>query len=66
MHGFITDRFKYKGNRGTCKSTHYIRADALEQIVMAELRWLAAFLHDDEDTFAEMLAEKSNEDLVVI
>ncbi len=54
----------YKGNRGTCKSTHYIRADALEQIVMMELRWLAEFLCDDEDTFAEMLAEKSNEDAI--
>lgn len=54
----------YKGNRGTCKSTHYIRADALEQIVMIELRWLAEFLYDDEDTFAEMLAEKSNEDAI--
>ncbi len=54
----------YKGNRGTCKSTHYIRADALEQIVMMELRWLAQFLYDDKDTFAEMLAEKSNEDAI--
>lgn len=54
----------YKGNRGTCKSTHYIRADALEQIVMMELRWLSDFLYDDEDTFAEMLAEKSNEDAI--
>ena len=54
----------YKGNRGTCKSTHYIRADALEQIVMMELRWLAEFLYDDEDTFTEMLAEKSNEDAI--
>ena len=54
----------YKGNRGTCRSTHYIRADALEQIVMMELRWLAEFLYDDEDTFAAMLAEKSNEDAI--
>lgn len=54
----------YKGNRGTCRSTHYIRADALEQIVMMELKWLAEFLYDDEDTFAEMLAEKSNEDAI--
>ena len=54
----------YKGNRGTCRSTHYIRADALEQIVMMELRWLAEFLYDDEDAFAEMLAEKSNEDAI--
>lgn len=54
----------YKGNRGTCKSTHYIRADALEQIVMMELKWLAEFLYDDEDTFTEMLAEKSNEDAI--
>jgi len=31
---------------------------------MMELRWLAEFLYDDEDAFAEMLAEKSNEDAI--
>ena len=27
----------YKGDRGTCESTHYIRADSVEMIVRAEL-----------------------------
>ena len=31
---------------------------------MMEFKWLAEFLYDDEDTFAEMLAEKSNEDAI--
>ena len=25
----------YRGNRGTCNETHYIRADSLEQVVCA-------------------------------
>ena len=25
--------FNYRGNRGTCNETHYIRADSLEQVV---------------------------------
>lgn len=52
----------YKGNRGTCMETHYIRADALEQIIMAELRQLAWYLTDDEEEFAEILLSKTNED----
>ena len=28
----------YHGNRGTCSSTHYLRADAIEQVVTLELR----------------------------
>ncbi|MDE6281736.1 MAG: zinc ribbon domain-containing protein [Oscillospiraceae bacterium] len=27
----------YRGNRGTCNETHYIRADSLEQVVLLEL-----------------------------
>lgn len=53
----------YRGNRGTCPSTHYIRADSLEMIVQAELRRLARFLEDDEDRFAELIEQKSNQDL---
>lgn len=54
----------YHGNRGTCKSTHYLRADAIEQVVMLELRQLAMFLKDDEETFTELLADKTNKDLL--
>ena len=28
----------YHGNRDTCKSTHYLRADAIEQVVTLKLR----------------------------
>ena len=34
----------YKGMRGTCENTHYIREDALEQIVLMELTGLLLFL----------------------
>lgn len=54
----------YHGNRGTCKSTHYLRADAIEQVVMLELRQMAMFLRDDEETFTELLADKTNKDLL--
>lgn len=32
------NRVNYKGNRGTCNSTHYIRADALEGETQAQRR----------------------------
>ena len=54
----------YRGNRGTCQSTHYIRADALETIVLSELQRLVRFLEDDEDRFAQLLEERSNRDLI--
>jgi len=54
----------YKGIRGTCQSTHYLRADSIEQVVMLELRRLASFLKYDEEAFAEMLAQKTNKDIL--
>lgn len=50
--------------RGTCKTRHYIRADAIEQVVMLELRRMAQFLQDDEEAFAELLAQKTNKDIL--
>ncbi len=50
--------------RGTCESRHYIRADAIEQVVMLELRRMAQFLQDDEEAFAELLAQKTNKDIL--
>ena len=50
----------YKGDRGTCPTTHYIRADSIEQVVKLELRRLASLLHDDEESFAEILAQKTS------
>ena len=52
-----------KDTRGDCQTRHYIRADALEQIVLLELRHLANFLKYDEEKLAEILERKSNKDL---
>ena len=40
----------YKGNRGTCTSTHYVRVDFLEEVVLGEIRRLTKFasLYEDE------------------
>ena len=54
----------YHGNRGTCSSTHYLRADAIEQVVMMELRRLSKCLCDDEESFAMLLADKTNADIL--
>ena len=54
----------YKGMRGACENTHYIREDALEQIVLMELRMLAEFLESAEDDFAELLEQKTNKDMI--
>lgn len=43
----------YKGNRGTCTSTHYIRVDFLEQIILAEIRRLTRFASQYEAEFAK-------------
>ncbi len=43
----------YKGNRGTCSSTHYIRVDFLEQVVLGEIRRLTKFANRYEDEFVK-------------
>ena len=53
----------YHGNRGTCSSTHYLRADAIEQVVTLELRTLSKCLCDNEEDFATLLADKTNADI---
>ena len=50
--------------RGTCPTRHYVRADAMEQVVMLELRRLAAYLQDDEEAFIEILTKKTNGDIL--
>ena len=55
----------YKGLRGTCESTHYVREDSLEQVVKMELFKLATYLDHDENAFAELLEHKSNKDSMV-
>ncbi|MBQ6021225.1 MAG: DUF4368 domain-containing protein, partial [Clostridia bacterium] len=62
IHFFSCSNYK-KDTRGTCTTRHYIRADAVEEVVKLELRKLASFLKDDEDTFIDLLTEKSNRDV---
>lgn len=52
-----------KDTRGDCQARHYIRADALEQIVMFELKRLAILLRKDENILAEILEKKTNKDI---
>ena len=53
----------YKGDRGTCPETHFIRADSIEYVVTKELQRLARFLKKDEDALADLLAEKTNKNI---
>ena len=50
--------------RGACKGRHYVRADSVEQVVMLELRRMADFLRTDEDAFADLLAQRTNKELM--
>ena len=43
----------YKGNRGTCTSTHYVRVDFLEQVVLGEIKRLTKFASHYEDDFVK-------------
>ena len=51
-----------KNYRSTCQSRHYIRADAIEQIVLLELRHIAKYLSEHKEEFANLLAKKTNAD----
>lgn len=62
IHYFSCSNYK-KDTRGDCKSRHYIRADAIEQVVMMELRRLAKYLESNEEEFAELLIKKTNADM---
>ena len=61
IHYFSCSNYK-SDYRGTCPTRHYIRADAIEQVVLLELQRLAAFVQHDETAFAELLAKKSDQD----
>ena len=50
--------------RGTCQTRHYVRADVIEEVVTYELQRLADYLKYDQDVFAELLAEKTNKDML--
>ena len=64
IHYFSCSNYK-SDYRGTCPTRHYIRADAIEQVVLLELQRLAAFIRHDEGAFAELLAQKSDQDLAM-
>ena len=51
----------YKGNRGTCTSTHYIRVDFLEQVVLGEIRRLTKFSSQFEDEFVKAVIGHSQQ-----
>ena len=50
--------------RGECPGRHYVRADAIERVVMLELHRMAEFLESDEEAFAELLAQKTDKELL--
>ena len=49
----------YKGNRGTCTSTHYVRVDFLEQVVLGEIKRLTKFASHYEDDFVKAVMGSS-------
>ena len=48
--------------RGKCQGRHYVRADALEEVVKLELRRLVEMLEIDESYFAQLLLRKNDEE----
>ena len=61
IHYFSCSNY-VKDYRGTCETRHYIRADAIEQVVILELARLARYLDEDEVAFVELLTKKSEKD----
>ena len=61
IHYFSCSNY-VKDTRGTCQARHYIRADALEQIVVFELKRLAIMLQQDEELLVNILEKKTNKD----
>ena len=51
----------YKGNRGSCTSTHYVRVDFLEQVVLGEIRRLTKFASLYEDEFVKAVIGHSQQ-----
>ena len=51
----------YKGNRGTCTSTHYVRVDFLEEVGLGEIRRLTKFASLYEDEFVKAVIGHSQQ-----
>ncbi len=63
IHFFSCSNYA-KDYRGTCPTRHYIRADAIEQVVKQELRRLAQYLSSDEEEFSALLSRKTDDDIL--
>lgn len=61
IHFFSCSNYE-KDYRGTCKTRHYLRADAIELIVTNELKRLVALLECDEEAFAALLQQQSDKE----
>ena len=61
IHYFSCSNY-VKDTRGTCQARHYIRSDALEHIVIFELKRLAIMLQQDKELLAEILEKKTHKD----
>ena len=61
IHFFSCSNY-VKDTRGTCSKRHYLRADAIEQIVTNELKRLAALLECDEKAFTALLQQQSDKE----
>ena len=55
----------YKGNRGTCPSTHYVRVDFLEQVVLGEIKRLTKFASHYEDDFVKAVMGSSQQSVAL-
>ena len=53
----------YKGNRGTCESTHYIRVDFLEQVVIGEIKRIVKYVTKHGDSFIQAAIGSAQETL---
>ena len=51
----------YQGNRGSCTSTHEVRVDFLEQVVLGEIRRLTKFASLYEDEFLKAVIGHSQQ-----
>ena len=51
----------HKGNRGSCTSTHYVRVDFLEQVVLGEIRRLTKFASLYENEFLKAVIGHSQQ-----
>ncbi len=58
IHYFSCSNY-YKDYRGSCQHRHYVRAEAIEQIVLMEIRKLADYLKHNEDELVEVLTMKT-------